>query len=314
MIRYAADTSRRSFPRLRGTEANFASTLVLAIAVALVTTVIVAPFAADAIALAGFRIPFSRIFDRVVMVAAGGALILFARPLRLPELLRGGFDNLRGSLLDFGVGLAVAISTMAILFATAILISNRPVSLHILGFTALRYAAAALLIGIIEEAFFRAILLGGLIRDVGRRAALVFSSLIYALTHLIRSPAHYYLYGLHPAAGLDNLAASASRLIHPGDLIAMVFGLFLLGLVLGEAFLLTRRVYASIGLHAGFVIGAKCWPVVVNHSRHAPGWLAGSGPIPLIAAPAAWALAAVILIVMPLWLRRGLLLHDLQTS
>ena len=39
----------------------------------------------------------------------------------------------------------------------------------------------------------------------------------------------------------------------------MVLGLFLLGLALGEAFIRTRQVYLSIGLHAGLVIGAKCW-------------------------------------------------------
>jgi hypothetical protein len=43
---------------------------------------------------------------------------------------------------------------------------------------------------------------------------------------------------------------------------------------------------------------------VVAHGARLPGWLAGSGPTPPIAAPAGWALAVAILIVLP-WLLSG---------
>ena len=82
----------------------------------------------------------------------------------------------------------------------------------------------------------------------------------------------------------------------------MVIGLFLLGMVLGGAFLLTGRVWFSVGMHAGFVLGAKTWPVMA-HGVPLPRWLAGPGPVPLIAAPASWALALATLIVL-LSLRR----------
>jgi hypothetical protein len=107
------------------------------------------------------------------------------------------------------------------------------------------------------------------------------------------------LTGYHPLAGFKNLALSAARLGHPLAVLPVVIGLFLLGIVLGEAFILSGRVYFSIGLHAGFVIGAKTWPLVVDHLA-VPRWLAGPGPVPLIAAPAAWIAAIIIAGVLPL--------------
>ncbi|MGH8338317.1 MAG: lysostaphin resistance A-like protein, partial [Gammaproteobacteria bacterium] len=167
---------------------------------------------------------------------------------------------------------------------------------------ALKYTAAAILIGVIEEAFFRAFLLAGIRADYGPRTALIASALIYAVAHVLRSPAHIYLTGYHPLAGFHNLALSATRLAHPLQVLPVLIGLFLLGIVLGEAFMLTGKVYFSIGLHAGFVIGAKTWPLVVDHSA-VPRWLAGPGPVPLIAAPAAWTAALIIAIALP-WIFR----------
>ena len=53
------------------------------------------------------------------------------------------------------------------------------------------------------------------------------SSLIYAVAHLVRSPARFYLVGVHPAAGFENLGASASQLAHPLVAIPAFIGLIL---------------------------------------------------------------------------------------
>lgn len=281
---------------------RFTVTFAAAVLLSVLAAALLAPLVAYALALAGAHLPFPRIFDRVVMVTAGVGLALAARPLGLPDLLRSGFHGLRTGLPPVVAGLAGASAIMAALLALALWFASQPVAVTSLAARGLRYGGAALLIAVIEESFFRAILLGGLRRDFGARVALVASSAVYALAHLVRAPAHYYLSGFHPAAGLDNLAASLARLAHPDGLLAMLFGLFLLGLALGEGFLLTRRVYLSIGLHAGFVMGAKCWPLVAAAAPRAiPGWLAGRGPVPLIAAPTAWLAAVALIIAMRLW-------------
>ena len=68
----------------------------------------------------------------------------------------------------------------------------------------------------------------------------------------------------------------------------------LLGLVLGEAYILTGSVYFSIGLHSGFVMGAKLWPKVILNRAMIPWWIAGGGAIPMIGGAVAWAIAIAV--------------------
>jgi membrane protease YdiL (CAAX protease family) len=277
-----------------------------AVMLSAVAAAVVAPLIAYVLADAGVHVVFPRIFDRVVMVAAVSVLIFFARALRLRELISDGFRDSRQSWRWLLIGLAAALAIIIVLLLLATWTMQHPLPIGGLIMRAFRYLLPALLIGTFEEVFFRAVLLAGLRRGYGGRVALIVSALIYALAHLVRAPQHYYLIGFYPAAGFANLGASLARIAHPDGLMPMVFGLFLLGLVLGEAFILTGRVYLSIGLHAGFILGAKCWPLVAVPESHAmPGWLAGRGPVPLIAAPAAWIAALILLLVMQAWFSRA---------
>ena len=259
-----------------------------------------APLAAVAVASAGWRYPFPRIFDRTVMATLLVAMLLAARHLNFVALLRAGFAHpARESATRALRGLIVASCALAILFAMALQASGSGLSNF--GTVESRlpgYLLSAIAIAIIEEGFFRAFLLGGMREDFGDRVALLASAAIYSVAHLVRSPAHIYVTSYEPAAGIMNLAHSVDQLSHPATAIPTLIGLFLLGLVLGKAFLVTKSVYFSMGLHSGFVLGAKLWPKL-GLARHAlPWWIAGPGPIPLISAPAAWALAIIILILI----------------
>ena len=261
---------------------------------------LLAPLVAYLLAAAGIHMVFPRIFDRLVMVVAVTILVWQGRALGLPELLRDGFRDLSDGLPGVCAGLGAASAIIIVLFILAARITQQPPTVAAVAIRALRYFGLAMFIGVFEEGFFRAVLLAGLRRDFSTRIALNASSIIYALAHLVRAPQHHYVSGFQPAAGFTNLGASLARLVHPDGLLAMVFGLFLLGIVLGEAFILTGRVYLSISLHAGFILGAKCWPAVAG-ARVIPRWLAGPGPVPLIAAPAAWVAALLLLVAMWLW-------------
>jgi CAAX protease family protein len=265
--------------------------------------VIISPFAASALAALGFRFPFPRIFDRTVMVTLLAAMLLWSRSMGFGVLIREGFAAPRANLLRFLIGLAIAVAAIAMLFALAFASgAGATVSYGALAARALKFVVPAIAIAVIEEGFFRAFLLGGMRRDFGACVALIVTSAIYAVVHLVRSPAHYYLVGFHPAAGLQNLGASAAQLGHPIAAAPTVIGLFLLGMVLGEAFLTTGTVWFSIGLHAGFVLGAKTWPLIAHGGAPVSRWIAGPGPVPLIAAPAAWAVALALFLIIPRYL------------
>jgi membrane protease YdiL (CAAX protease family) len=284
---------------------SFTLKFVLALALGLAAAVIIAPLAAAGVAAAGFHFPFPRIFDRTVMVTLLVALLCFARPLRLFELLREGFARPRANLLRVGAGLLLALVAVGTLFGIAAYMgSSHSIPYREVAMRASSAVLAAIVIGILEEGFFRAFLLAGMERDFGSGGAILISSAIYAMAHVVRSPAHYYLTGIHPRAGLRDLAESVIRLAHPLTAFPDLLGLFLLGVVLGEAFLLSRTVYFSIGMHTGFVLCAKSWPAIAHSGMRVPRWLAGRGPVPLIGAPAAWAMAVALMLLLPTLIAR----------
>jgi membrane protease YdiL (CAAX protease family) len=284
---------------------KFSYALLVAFALGLAGAVVISPFAAFALATAGFHFPFPRIFDRTMMLMMLAVIIVLARPLRVRSLLADGFRDLASRWPEIVRGLILALIVMAILFACAIGSGAHGGAnlerLHRLPSFLLQAAAVA----IIEEGFFRAFLQGGLTIDISRRGALVLSSAIYSLSHLIRSPARFYVIGFHPMAGLHNLAGSTTQLSHPSTAIPALIGLFLLGLVLGEAFIVSESVYLPLGLHAGFVLGMKSWPALLTPGGVSPPWwIAGVGRFPLISAPASWIAAIVVLAILPKLARR----------
>lgn len=278
---------------------SFSLTLIAALGLALVAAVIIAPVAAIAVAAAGFRFPFPRIFDRTIMVTLLVTMLSFAHRLKLLDYLRQGFRTARTGVWQALSGLALAAGAIGVLFTLAA-VAGGNLSGSVIAVSVLRYLPAAMLIGLIEESFFRAFMLTGMENDLGSSGALLASSAIFAIVHVMRSPTRFYLTRFEPLAGAKSLAAYAERMIRP-EIGPPLLGLFLLGLVLGEAFVVTRRAYCSLGLHVGFVLGAKTWRLAVSGAI--PRWLAGPGSVPMVAAPAAWVTSAIMLMMLPLWLR-----------
>jgi membrane protease YdiL (CAAX protease family) len=279
---------------------RFTARLTIALVLAAAAAAVIAPFAARALAAGGYRFPFARIFDRVVMATMAAMMVLWARPLRIVPLLRRGFAGPLDNLGKLARGLAVAAAVIVLLTVLGAAFGGRDTTRAGEALArAPKYVAGAILIAIIEEGFFRAFVLGGMLEDFGRYGALALSSAVYALAHLVRSPARFYLAGFDAAAGFHNLGASLTQLTHPLAALPALVGLFLLGLALGEAFLLTGNVYFSAGLHAGLVIGVKLWPYGGAAGAGPPHWIAGYGRPALVTGAAAWAISLGVIALMP---------------
>jgi membrane protease YdiL (CAAX protease family) len=278
---------------------SFTLRLTVALLVAVVAAALIAPWVGTLVDVLGFRFPFPRIFDRVVMVALAVVMIRSARPLKLGARLKAGFANPVVNLGRIVRGFAIAVAAVTALWIAATVISGSSAAglfkllTHLPG-----TLAAAMLIAIIEEAFFRAVLLGGMRDDFGSRPALILSAAVYALAHLVRAPARFQLHGIHPLAGFEVLGASFGQFSDPAALLPPFIGLFLLGLVLGEAFLLTGTVYFSLGMHAGFVVGAKSWRFAAAAGSSLPIWLVGDTRPPLIGGAGAWIIALMLLLLI----------------
>ena len=275
---------------------SFTARFALVLVAGIVAAIIFAPLAAVAVSAAGWHYPFPRIFDRTVMATLLIAMLFAARDLNLASLLSRGFTHpARPSIVRAIRGFVVAMIAIAILFGLALAVGGGGVGNHEAAAALIpKYFLSAIAIAFIEEAFFRAFLLRGMAGDFGNRIALIASAAIYAVAHLVRSPARFYVTGYEPAAGLVTLAHSIDQFTNPAIAIPTLIGLFLLGVVLGEAYLLTGSVYFSIGLHCGFVLGAKLWPKIILNRAAIPWWIAGGGAIPLVAGGAAWVIAIAI--------------------
>ncbi|HTY56351.1 MAG TPA: CPBP family glutamic-type intramembrane protease [Candidatus Binataceae bacterium] len=277
---------------------SFTLRLTIALLIALFAAALLAPWISAALDALGLRFPFPRIFDRVVMVALAVVMLANARALELVPRLAAGFANLTANVGRIVRGFAIAVAAVFAIWIAARLISGSgAVSSKLLTHLPATLAAA-ILIAIIEEAFFRAILLDGMRDDFGPRAALIGSGVIYALAHLVRSPARFQLHGVHPLAGFEEIASSFGQFGDPAAAVALLLGLFLLGLVLGEAFLLTGTVYFSLGMHAGLVVGAKSWRYLAPTANSAPIWLVGRARVPLIGGAGAWIIALILLLLI----------------
>jgi len=214
--------------------------------------------------------------------------------LRCPDIFKGFFLAL-GSVL-----VLVAVMSLSEIFIPGLRLSF-PETLRRL----LEALLAALTAGLLEEIFFRGVILKGLLEDLRMLPAFVVSSLFYSAIHFVKPAEQIYLSRIEPWAGIRHVLLSFQPFLDPAELLPGLFGLFLIGLVLSYAFLRTGSLYLSIGLHAGWIFGLKTIRVYGDYRREDLGWLFGSSDPKLVSGVAAWTgILAVGLVVHSLTRKR----------
>lgn len=169
------------------------------------------------------------------------------KPEFLRELLRGWFSGLLILLL---------LSAALLLFGARVFVVPVGEWWPLLLRTALVALLAGLLIGFIEETFFRGGLFGAIRRDHGFALALLLSSLFYAALHFISPP---------PLAGDQAGSWYSGLLILSGafgqftqwQILDSFIALFVLGAFFAVVRERTGNIAYCIGLHAGFVFVIK---------------------------------------------------------
>jgi membrane protease YdiL (CAAX protease family) len=204
--------------------------------------------------------PFSRIFDRLSIGILLVLLVAWRRRLgigRISELWRAESWSERGRRV--AAGLAASLVPALLVMAPAIEMS----ALLWAGRTALqaaeKMAAAipvALVVGLVEESFFRVVVFRGLATGWRWPVAAAASSALYSVVHFLVPREGFELVGPSPLEGLRYLGAVIARAFEPGTLPALV-GLFLIGLVLCLALQQGRSLALVVGLHGGWLLAAK---------------------------------------------------------
>lgn len=205
---------------------------------------------------------FDRIMRRLIMIGTLFLVFWFmrARKQSLSQLgLAWGGESgpLWGRGFLAGVGMVVLITLVQWALGARFWQPKETDLGHWVGFF-FKGFGAGLVIGVIEEFFFRGFLFFTLKELWNTKVSLFVTNLIYALVHFF--PKGRSFPGEEPTV-MDGFRLLAAILMpQPAQWAAVwpaVLGLFLFGLVLSFVFLRTRSLYPSIGIHAGAVFAMK---------------------------------------------------------
>jgi membrane protease YdiL (CAAX protease family) len=226
------------------------------------------------------RVAFSRVFNRAFMIA-GILLFIFCR-----RWLAGAqwkpllVTNFAPGCRDLVIGLGLAIGSMVLLIV-AMSVTDVFTPYFRVSFaqglgTVSGAIAAAMVVSILEETFFRGLLFKGLY-DAGHPwRAYLLVNLFYSALHFVKPGKAYYLTGIEPLAGFRHLLKTFAPFLDLWGILPGILSLFLIGVVLSYALAQTGKLYLAIGLHAGWIISLKSLRVFGDFRRDDLGWLFGS--------------------------------------
>jgi membrane protease YdiL (CAAX protease family) len=157
---------------------------------------------------------------------------------------------------------------------------------------------ASIAVPFIEEAFFRGIVLGVLLRT-GRKYIAIFAvSVIFAAVHFLKAPDRTSEI-VTWTSGLSSIAHAFDGLGDPMMLAPALATLFFIGWILADARVLTRSLWLSIGLHAGWIFASGAFGLLARQRIPALPWVGKNllvGIIPLGVAALTW-------VIMRIWVK-----------
>lgn len=219
---------------------------------------------------------FERIFNRIVMIASLVAVLVFVR-INAATLEGYGLtwksESPRLFLIGFLSGL-VTLGSLAVLkaFCGVARWSPESMALTAVFLKILGVFGAAVLIGVIEEFFFRGFIYDSLKKVFRGRVlcAILVTSVFYSLIHFIGEKKPFI--GPDPifSDSLKLIVTPLTSLLEWQSFWRGAVGLFLFGIVLSIASIRSRSLYPSIGLHAGCVFFVKLDGLFVDFSNDYP--------------------------------------------
>jgi uncharacterized protein len=244
------------------------------------------------------RYNFDTFFHRAILIAA----VLLLWPLLRVSNVRNLADlDLAPNphwARDLWAG--ALLSVIPLLVCGALLIALRVYSFrHVFLWSRFgKLVLSAVIVPFIEEAFFRGIVLGILLRTGRKFLPIVAVSALFAAVHFLKGPDR----ATEIATWISGFQSIARAFVGFRDpvMVGCAFAtLFLIGCVLADARVLTRSLWLPIGLHGGWILASGVFSWLARRQMDAFPWLGKNllvGFVPLC-------LAAVTWIVMRVWLK-----------
>ncbi|MCB1275455.1 CPBP family glutamic-type intramembrane protease [Prosthecobacter sp.] len=246
------------------------------------------------------RAHFTRYFNRAVLVCAIALIWPFLRWVKLDRSLLPTWKPFGTGIKQWALGFALASGLLLALGFAFFKLGAYHLHPQPRWFKFGEPITAALGAGIVEEFFFRGLLLGLLLRTMSTRSALIAGTFVFALVHFLKPPEGWQI---------DDTAVTWSSGFLVLQQIALGFGdvqfllaefatLFAVGWVLAIVRMQTGALWAGIGLHGGWVFGLKYFSALMIYNN---GWL------PWIGANLKIGLAPLLMVLFTGWLATHLL-------
>jgi len=246
------------------------------------------------------RFDFETFFHRALLIAALVLLWPLARSLsirsradlQLEKNPRWRRDLIAGAIF----------SAVPLLCCAAILLATPVYSLRgaINWPGVFKMIAAAAGVPIIEELFFRGLVLGILLKSGRRYVAMFVAAALYSIVHFLKAPEHTSTI-VTWTSGFNSIAHAFVQFTDPILVTAGFTTLFLIGWILADARLQTRSLWLPIGLHAGWILTSGVFNKIALRQLIILPWLGKNllvGIIPLVIAGLTW-------LIVRGWLKYG---------
>src|SRR5207302_7663463 len=151
---------------------------------------------------------------------------------------------------------------------------------------------AAAVVPLIEETFFRGLVLGALLKTGRQTMSILLTSALYSIVHFLKAPDRTSS-TVTWLSGFNSIAHAFVQFADPVLVAAGFTTLFLIGLILADARLQTRSLWLSIGLHAGWIFTAGTFNRIALRQLIVLPWLGKNllvGIVPLALACLTWLL------------------------
>ncbi len=254
-------------------------------------------WAAQALAAHGIfaalaQFDFESFFHRALLLGAIALLWPLLRSLRIKTRHDLALEGNPRWLRDLGIGFLL--SAVPVLLCEIFLINRGLYSIRS-NASPLAVAAiipAAVVVPLIEEALFRGLFLGVLLRAFRPWTANIVSAAIFSIVHFLKAPDETTT-SVRWFSGFVSLAHSTDQFSQPLLVLAGFTTLFVIGVALAHSRIRTQSLWLPIGLHAGWVFGNEAFSKIARREVTALPWLGKSllvGLVPLAVCLLSWVL------------------------
>jgi membrane protease YdiL (CAAX protease family) len=241
---------------------------------------------------------FEAFFRRALLLGAILFLWPFLRWLRIRQLHDLGLVPNRTRTRDVVIGFLISAVPVLCCGVFLLAFGNYTMRTDIAWAAVGAVALSAAVVAVIEEALFRGLFLGVLLRGNRPLAAALLSSGIFSIVHFLKAPDQTTT-SVGWTSGFISLAHSFDQFTEPMLVLAGFTTLFLIGAILAHARLRTRSLWLPIGLHAGWIFASGAFNKIAQREIVALPWLGKNlliGVVPLCVCFVSWILLGV-------WLR-----------